>query len=86
MIVEFPKPDAELAAIGRRLRDWRTARGVQLDGMAANVGISPHQMSSAERGYLRLTSVQLYAVTLHLHIPMRLLFEDSAPLPPRLRH
>jgi transcriptional regulator with XRE-family HTH domain len=85
MIVEFPKPDAELAAIGRRLRDLRTARGVALDGMAANVGISPSQMSSAERGYLRLTSAQLYAVTLHLHIPMRLLFEDSAP-PPRLRH
>jgi transcriptional regulator with XRE-family HTH domain len=82
MILEFPKPDVELLAIGRRLRSWRTARGVALAGMAANVGISSNQLSSAERGYLRLTSAQLYAVTLHLHIPMRLLFEDSAPLPP----
>jgi transcriptional regulator with XRE-family HTH domain len=83
MILEFPKPDTELLAIGRRLRDWRTARGVPLNDMAANVGISPHQMANAERGYLRLTAVQLYAVTLHLHIPMRLLFEDSKPPPAR---
>jgi transcriptional regulator with XRE-family HTH domain len=85
MIVEFPNPNAELVAIGRRLRDLRMARGVALDDMAAKVGISPHEITRAERGHLRLTSVQLYAVTLHLHIPMRLLFEDSAR-PPPARH
>ena len=34
-------------------------------------------LATAERGRTRLTSGQLYAATLALHIPMRLLFEPS---------
>jgi hypothetical protein len=40
-------------------------------------------LACAERGRARLTSGQLYAATLALHVPMRLLFEpmlDAAAL------
>jgi hypothetical protein len=83
MIIAFPSPQPELQAIGRRLRDLRLARGIGLEGLAASLRISPHDLETAERGRLRLTSVQLYAATLCLHIPMRLLFEDSRPLSQR---
>ena len=76
MIIDFPTADPHLQALGRRLRRLRALRSVSLEGLAERLGVVADDLERAERGRLRLSATQLYAATLHLHIPMRLLFED----------
>jgi transcriptional regulator with XRE-family HTH domain len=79
MIVGFPSIDPQNKAIGHRVQIWRIARGFSLEVLAAKLGLNPSFLGRAERGQCRLTASQLYAVTLQLSLPMRLLFEDGAP-------
>jgi transcriptional regulator with XRE-family HTH domain len=79
MIVGFPSIDPQNKAIGHRVQIWRMARGVSLEALATKLGLDPGFLGRAEQGQCRLTASQLYAVTLQLSLPMRLLFEDGAP-------
>jgi transcriptional regulator with XRE-family HTH domain len=79
MIVGFPSIDPQNKAIGHRVQIWRISRGYSLEALAARLGLDPGVLGRAERGQYRLTASQLYAVTLQLSLPMRLLFEDGAP-------
>ena len=74
-VLAFPTVDPEAAALGARLRRLREARGLERESLAARLDLSDDDLGRAERGRLRLTAGQLYAATLALHLPMRLLFE-----------
>lgn len=76
-VVAFPAVDAEAAALGARLRALREARGLAPETLADRLGVGAEDLIRAERGRLRLTAGQLYAATLALHLPMRLLFEPA---------
>jgi transcriptional regulator with XRE-family HTH domain len=76
-IIALPPIDPAWAAIGERLRNLREARGVTQDQLARDMRLDRQVLALAERGRARLTSGQLYAATLALHLPMRLLFEPT---------
>ena len=76
-VIALPPVDPAWAPIGERVRDLREARGLTQDQLAREMRIDRCVLACAERGRARLTSGQLYAATLALHIPMRLLFEPS---------
>jgi transcriptional regulator with XRE-family HTH domain len=76
-IIPFPPVDQAWAAIGERVRSLREARGVSQDQLAREMRLDRRTLACAERGRARLTSGQLYAATLALHVPMRMLFEPT---------
>ncbi|ACB97120.1 helix-turn-helix domain-containing protein [Beijerinckia indica] len=76
MIINFPEIDPADRAVGLRVRKWREKRGMSLAELAAALHLTRSEMIRAEDGRAHLSATQLYAATLHLHIPMRLLFED----------
>jgi hypothetical protein len=76
-VITLPPVDPAWAAIGERVRSLREARGVSQDQLAREMRLDRRILACAERGRARLTSGQLYAATLALHVPMRLLFEPS---------
>ena len=79
-IIALPPVDPALRAVGDRLRKLRLARGVSEGALAAEMGVDRELLLRAERGRARLTSSQLYAATLALRLPMRLLFEPEPDL------
>jgi transcriptional regulator with XRE-family HTH domain len=76
-VIILPPVDPTWAPIGERVRNLREARGLTQDQLAREMRVERQVLARAERGRARLTSGQLYAATLALHIPMRLLFEPS---------
>ena len=76
-VISLPPVDPAWAPIGERVRNLREARGLSQDQLAREMRVDRRVLACAERGRARLTSGQLYAATLALHIPMRLLFEPS---------
>ena len=76
-VISLPPVDPNWAPIGERVRSLREARGLTQDQLAREMRVDRRVLACAERGRARLTSGQLYAATLALHIPMRLLFEPS---------
>jgi transcriptional regulator with XRE-family HTH domain len=76
-VISLPPVDPNWASIGERVRNLREARGLSQDQLAREMRVEKRVLACAERGRARLTSGQLYAATLALHIPMRLLFEPS---------
>lgn len=76
-IIALPPIDPAWAPIGARVRSLREARGLSQDELAREMRLDHRTLACAERGRVRLTSGQLYAATLALHIPMRLLFEPT---------
>ena len=74
-IIALPPVDPAWACIGARVRSLREARGISQDQLAREMRLDRRTLACAERGRVRLTSGQLYAATLALHVPMRLLFE-----------
>ncbi|HET9159101.1 MAG TPA: helix-turn-helix transcriptional regulator [Caulobacteraceae bacterium] len=76
-IITLPPVDPAWAAIGGRVRSLREARGLSQSQLAREMRLDRRTLACAERGRARLTSGQLYAATLALHVPMRLLFEPS---------
>ena len=79
MIIVLPSVDQDDLAIGERIRKWRENRGIGTQELAAALDLSREEMTRAEHGRAHLSSTQLYAATLYLRIPMRLLFEDYEP-------
>lgn len=77
VVINLPPVDAAFAPIGDRLHRLRLARGLTVERLAREMRLDGKALAMAERGRLRLTSGQLYAATLALHVPMRLLFEPS---------
>ena len=78
MIIPFPAADAGQCAVGRRLRDVREARGLTLEHLAGDALITPARLRLAEHGRTRLTSSELHALIISLHISLGLLFEPLA--------
>jgi transcriptional regulator with XRE-family HTH domain len=76
-VITLPPVDPAWAPIGERVRSLREARGLTQEQLAREMRLERRVLACAERGRIRLTSGQLYAATLALHIPMRLLFEPS---------
>ena len=76
MIVQFPGADAQDAAVGGRVRRIREARGLSQDRLALDMGLSREALARAEFGRAHLTSCQLYAASMALHVSLRLLAED----------
>ncbi len=76
-IIAFPPVDQTWAAIGERVRRLREARGLSQEQLAREMRLDRRTLACAERGRARLTSGQLYAATLALHVPMRMLFEPT---------
>jgi transcriptional regulator with XRE-family HTH domain len=79
-IIALPPIDPAFAPIGARVRSLREARGLSQDQLAREMRLDRRTLAFAERGRARLTSGQLYAATLALHIPMRMLFEPVVDL------
>lgn len=77
VVLTLPCVDPDQVDIGRRLRRLREGRQVQVADLARAMRITPSILRLAEQGRARLTSGQLYAATLALRIPMRLLFEGE---------
>jgi transcriptional regulator with XRE-family HTH domain len=76
-VITLPPVDPTWAPIGERVRNLREARGLTQEQLAREMRLDRRALACAERGRMRLTSGQLYAATLALHIPMRMLFEPS---------
>ena len=76
-VIALPPVDPAFAPIGERVRSLREARGLTQEQLAREMRMDRRMLACAERGRLRLTSGQLYAATLALHVPMRLLFEPT---------
>lgn len=76
-IIPFPPVDPAFAPVGMRVRSLREARGMSLDQLALEMRLERSVLARAEVGRARLSSSQLYAAALALHVPMRLLFEPG---------
>lgn len=77
MIVDLPASDPEQAALGGRLRRWRTERGLDIDALAAAIDLSPAELRLVEAGRLRLDSAHVEAATRVLHLPLWALNSDK---------
>ena len=75
-VLGFPGVDPLDAAIGARLRRWRTERAVEVETLAEALNLSPEAVSRVEAGRAHLTANQLGAATAHLHLPLWALVSD----------
>ena len=80
MIIPLPPVVAEQCAVGRRLRDVREARGFTLDALADSAGLPVPRLRLAEQGRTRLTSAELHALIMSLHVSLTLLFAPEVDL------
>jgi transcriptional regulator with XRE-family HTH domain len=77
VIIDLPRVDPVQAALGRRLRRVRQARGFTVPELAAMAGLSPLRLGLGEQGRTRFTSAELHALIGALHISLGLLYGDS---------
>lgn len=76
-VLEFPGIDPRDAAVGARLKRWRELRGVELEDLALQLGVSTEDARRVEAGRGHLTSLQIGAATSALHLPLWALVSDS---------
>lgn len=69
--------DGAAAAVGRRIRTLRSARGLSLTALAAAAGIGKGSLSELETGRRNPTLETLYAVAGPLGVPMAELVGDD---------
>ena len=74
----FPASDPQQAALGARLKRWRTDRGRDLDDLAEALGMTPAELRLIEAGRARMTSAQVSAATHELGLPIWALTSDTA--------
>ena len=74
----FPASDPQQAALGARLKRWRTERGRGLDDLAEALGMTPAELRLIEAGRARMTSAQVSAATRELGLPIWALTSDTA--------
>jgi transcriptional regulator with XRE-family HTH domain len=83
--MDQPSPGAaaetDPAAIGRRLRELRTTRGVSLSALARQAGIGKATLSGLEHGTRNPTLETLYAVTAALDVPLTAVLAAAATGP-----
>lgn len=60
--------------LGRRIREFRTERGLTLAGLAARVGVTRSFLSSVERGLAYPSILVLRGIAAALEVPVFLLF------------
>jgi len=75
-------PEPYAGKLGARMRDLRLERGMSLASLREAGGLTPSQMSSAERGRVRVTMGTVVAVARALDVPPFVLmaFPDEDPL------
>jgi transcriptional regulator with XRE-family HTH domain len=75
-------PETYAAKLGARMRDLRLERGLSLASLRRAGGLTPSQMSSAERGRVQVTMGTVAAVARALRLPAFVLmaFPDEDPL------
>ncbi|MDI1432799.1 MULTISPECIES: helix-turn-helix domain-containing protein [Polyangium] len=75
-------PEPYAGKLGARMRDLRLERGLSLASLREAGGLTPSQMSSAERGRVRVTMGTVVAVARALDVPpfVLLAFPDEDPL------
>ena len=74
-----PATDTLNDRIARRVRELRTARGLSLEALAAQCGISRSMISLIERGESSPTAVLLQKLAAGLGAPLATLFDEPAP-------
>lgn len=62
------------AQLGRRIREFRTERGLTLAGLAVRVGVTRSFLSSVERGIAYPSILVLRSIAAALEVPVFLLF------------
>lgn len=69
------------SAVGTRIRELRTARGMSARTLAAKLGISPSAVSQIERGVLQPSVSRLIAITDALGVPLVAAFDPASDRP-----
>jgi AcrR family transcriptional regulator/DNA-binding XRE family transcriptional regulator len=70
--------DDTRATIGRRVRQLRTARGISLRRLAAELAVSPATLSAVENGRTGVDAVRLAQIAGLLAVPVEQLFPESS--------
>ena len=73
--------DADPAAIGRRVRALREARGISLSALARQAGVGKATLSGLENGTRNPTLETLYAITARLGVPLTAVLSAPASGP-----
>lgn len=68
-----------LAAVGTRIRDLRTARGVKQEKLAELAGIEPRTLSGMENGRQGASLAVLASVAAALNVPLAKLLDIEQP-------
>jgi transcriptional regulator with XRE-family HTH domain len=74
----FPASDPDQAALGARLRRWRTERTTGVEELAEAIGMSAADLRHVEAARARITSAQVSAATRVLGLPIWALTSDTA--------
>ncbi len=69
----------ERAAIGRRVRELRTGRGISLRRFAAGLDVSPATLSAVENGKTGVDAVRLAQIAQLLEVPVERLYGTPSP-------
>ncbi|MEV6206999.1 cupin domain-containing protein [Kitasatospora sp. NPDC051914] len=77
-------PDADLLALGARIRGYREMRGLSLRGLGEAAGASPGFLSQVERGLAGASIGMLRRIAGALGLAMADLFDQDTPAGPRV--
>jgi transcriptional regulator with XRE-family HTH domain len=76
------EPRDPALAIGERLAEHRTRRGVKVSALARQIGVSPSLISQIERGQSRPSVSTLFALAEALNVPVDAFFRNGEAAPP----
>jgi transcriptional regulator with XRE-family HTH domain len=76
------EPRDPALAIGERLAEHRTRRGVKVSQLARQIGVSPSLISQIERGQSRPSVSTLFALAEALNVPVDAFFRNGETAPP----
>ncbi|GGN20471.1 helix-turn-helix domain-containing protein [Streptomyces fuscichromogenes] len=77
--------DEVLLSVGRRVRHYRKLRGLTLQDLAVDTGLSASMLSTLERGQTGVSVATIHAVAQALDISITALFQASGPGDPVVR-
>jgi transcriptional regulator with XRE-family HTH domain len=80
--VPSEEPRDPARAIGERLAEHRTRRGVKVSQLARQIGVSPSLISQIERGQSRPSVSTLFALAEALDVPVDAFFRNGEAAPP----
>jgi transcriptional regulator with XRE-family HTH domain len=78
---EAAEPRDPALAIGERLAEHRTRRGVKVSQLARQIGVSPSLISQIERGQSRPSVSTLFALAEALGVPVDAFFRNGEAFP-----